>query len=96
MDADLAELLGAGAVMGTAEVLAVLSGIIRGEGLDIGQSGAASEPKTVWPTHGNILSAIDMYFKYWSRFLVGAGNCPQGAEAGGWFRDEEAFESRGV
>ena len=94
MDDDLAEWVEAGKVMSTAEVLAVLSGIIRGDGLEAGEP----EGKIVWPTHGNILSAIDMYFKYGSRYLEMPGDRPAGrtGETGGWFKDGQGLESRGV
>ena len=87
MDEDWAELVKAGTIMGAGEVLAVLSGIIRGEGLEAKTRDGASEAKIAWPTHGNILSAIDMYFKYGSRFLNGE-ETPRDGEPGGWFKDE--------
>ena len=86
MDEDLTEMVEAGTVMGAGDVLAVLSGIIRGEGLETGSPGGSPEAKVVWPTHGNILSAIDMYFKYASRFLDGEEQARAG-EPGGWFKD---------
>ena len=86
MDEDLAELVEAGTVMSAGAVLAVLSGIIRGEGLDGRSPDGSPEAKTIWPTHGNILSAIDMYFKYGSRFLDGEEQ-PRAGEPGGWFKD---------
>ena len=86
MEEDLKELVESGTVMGAGEVLAVLSGIIRGEGLDGRSPDGSHEAKVVWPTHGNILSAIDMYFKYGSRFLGGEEQA-RGVEPGGWFKD---------
>ena len=91
MDEDFAEDIEISNVMGMEEVLAVLSGIIRGEELN----SSAPESKAAWPTHGNILSAIDMYFKYAAKFLDGDEK-PRGAETGGWYKDEQGLESRGV